>query len=157
TERNQTRETEKVCTGGDNWMEPFALALGLESKAFQPWRDLFFSKTNRILLVEGDTDIEYIKLLRDAGHGKNRLEYDGEVFAYGGWSTLQNTVLLRFIKNKYEKVFITFDLDAESQVVKPLADLGFEKGKHYIGVGLNEDGKRDIEGLLPASVASAVF
>jgi predicted ATP-dependent endonuclease of OLD family len=130
-QRNHTRETERVCTAGENWMEPFALALGLESKAFEPWRTLFFSKTSKILLVEGDTDIEYLKMLRDAGHGKNRLQFDGEIFAYGGSGTLQNTVLLRFIKNKYEKVFITFDLDVESQVAKPLGDLGFKKGEHY--------------------------
>jgi hypothetical protein len=156
-ERNHTRETEKACTSGENWMEPFALALGLESKAFEPWRNLFFSKTSKILLVEGDTDIEYFKMLRDPAHGQNRLRYDGEMFPYGGCGTLQNTVLLRFIKNKYETVFITFDLDVENQVLKPLADLGFEKGKHYLPIGLNEDGKRDIEGLLPAAVARAVF
>jgi putative ATP-dependent endonuclease of the OLD family len=157
TEQNYARETERGCTSGDNWMEPFALALGLESKAFEPWRNLFFSKTSKILLVEGDSDLEYFKMLRDTGHGENRLQYEGEIFPYGGFGTLQNTILLKFIKNKYERVFITFDLDAESQVAKFLADLGFEKGKDYLAIGLDEDGKRDIEGLLPASVASAVF
>jgi len=154
---DQIRATERACTSGENWMEPFALTLGLESKAFEPWRKLFFSKTSKILLVEGDTDAEYFRMLRDPRHGVNQLRYDGEIFPYGGFGTLQNTVLLRFIKNKYQSVFITFDLDVEAQVLKPLADLGFDKGNHYLPIGLDEDGKRDIEGLLPAQVASAVF
>ncbi|HEY3215821.1 MAG TPA: AAA family ATPase [Candidatus Eisenbacteria bacterium] len=71
--RGQMRATERVDTAGDGWMEPFALALGIGDAEFKPWRELFFSKSSGLLLVEGDTDKEYFVLLRDPAHGSNRL------------------------------------------------------------------------------------
>jgi len=41
---NQQRETERLDTSGEHWMEPFGLALGLNSEEFVRWRDLFLRK-----------------------------------------------------------------------------------------------------------------
>jgi putative ATP-dependent endonuclease of the OLD family len=51
-------------------MEPFALSLGLSDDSFIPWRELFFSQPEAVLLVEGDTDREYFELLRSEDHGR---------------------------------------------------------------------------------------
>lgn len=157
TNAGQLRQTERVCVGVENWMEPFAQNLGLSNPEFEPWRDLFFSRTSRILLVEGDIDKEYFELLRDKAHGSNRLDFDGEIFAYGGTGTISNGILLRFIKGRYDRFFITFDLDAESGLAKILSGLGLEKLKHYAPIGIAGGGKNKIEGLLPDSVRNAVF
>jgi predicted ATP-dependent endonuclease of OLD family len=39
---NQQRETRRVDTSGDNWMEPFGEALGVRNAEFEPWRAVFF-------------------------------------------------------------------------------------------------------------------
>ncbi len=69
---------------------------------------------------------------------------------------IENTVLLRFIKNRYPKLFVTFDLDASDRLERSLRALQLEKGRHYAPVGLSAAGKRNIEGLLPDRVTSAV-
>ncbi len=157
TVNRQSQRTEVVDTKGDCWMEPFSLALGIDNAEFEPWKQLLFSKTDRILMVEGPIDKEYFELLRDSAHGENSLRFDGEIFAYGGKDTLKNTILLRFIMDKYGKFFITHDLDCEQEVSTTFSSLKLEKGKHYISIGQNLPGKRDIEGLLPDSVRSAVY
>ena len=68
-----------------------------------------------------------------------------------------NTILLRFIKNRCRKLFVTFDLDAAGQLEKTLQALQLEKGKHYMPVGIDQAGKKNIEGLLPDTVTTAVF
>lgn len=70
---------------------------------------------------------------------------------------MSNTVLLRFVKNRYPKFFVTFDLDAAERIEKQLKALELEKGKHYLPIGLNAAGKRNIEGLLPEAVTTAVY
>ena len=158
TDRNHIRETISILTDGDNWMEPFGLALGIDNREFEPWKNLFFnSQGSKILLVEGDTDRDYFLLLQDAAHGRNQLKFDGEIFPYGGKDTLKNSVLLRFIKNKYNNVFVIFDLDAESHVMSSLNALGLKKNHDYLAIGLNASGKDSIEGLLPDSVRGAVY
>ncbi len=156
-ETGQLRATEQIQIQSENWMEPFALNLGLSNPEFEPWKPIFFSKTNKILLVEGEIDKEYFELLRDEAHGANRLCFDGEIYGYGGTGTLQNGVLLRFIKGRYHRFFVTFDLDAEAQLAKLLQSLGMEKGKHFSAVGVNGGGREKIEGLLPDSVKGAVY
>jgi hypothetical protein len=54
-------------------------------------------------------------------------------------------------------VFVTFDLDCESQARKALEALGLKENQDFCAVGLDQDGKRDIEGLLPAKIAAAVY
>lgn len=157
SEGGQLRRTEKIEVGADNWMEPFAQNLGLANPEFEPWRELFFSRTSRILLVEGDIDKEYFEMLRDESHGVNRLNFDGEIFAYGGVGTINNGVLLRFIKGRYDRFFITFDLDAENGLSKIFQGLGLERSRHYAPVGINGGGRNKIEGLLPDSVRNTVY
>lgn len=153
----QVLETDVVNTSGKDWMKPFGLALGLNANEFRPWRDLFMSDSNAILLVEGATDKEYFTLLRDSVHGRKRLRLKGEIVAYEGKDSLKNTVLLNFIKNRYRRIFITFDLDAKEDLDKRLRALGFEPKKHFAPVGVDSPGKKNIEGLLPDSVRKSVF
>jgi putative ATP-dependent endonuclease of OLD family len=136
------RETELAQTTGEYWMAPFGQALGLESEEFTPWKSLILSGSDAILLVEGGIDKEYLEMLRDAAHGADRLVFQGEIVAYEGTGNLRNTVLLRFVRNRYRKLFVTFDLDAADQLEKTLQALNFERGKHYMPIGLNVAGKK---------------
>ena len=138
-------------------MKPFALSLGIRSEELRPWREVIFSSTTSLLLVEGDVDKQYFELLRDEGHGANRLHFDGEIFAYGGSGNLKTQTLLRFIKDRYEQIFVTYDLDADDVVRKTLDALGFERKKSYMPLGVDKPGKRCIEGLLPSTVVSKVY
>lgn len=157
TAYNQLRATERVDTSGDNWMAPFGLALGLDAEEFKPWKSMMLAGVDTILLVEGETDVKYFEMLRGPEHGNNRLQLQGDIVPYEGTGSLSNTVLLRFVKNRHRKFFVTFDLDAEGQIVKTLKCLQLEKHKHYLPVGLNVAGKRNIEGLLPDVVTKAVY
>jgi putative ATP-dependent endonuclease of the OLD family len=153
----QLRQTERIDTAGDSWMKPFGLALGLESEEFKPWKELILSGSDSILLVEGETDKQYFEMLRGADHGGNRLHFTGDIVAYDGTGSLQNTVLLRFIKNRYRKLFVTYDLDAEQRLEKIFSALGLQKKEQFMPVGLNSAGKRNIEGLLPDGVRASVY
>src|SRR5581483_299946 len=70
---------------------------------------------------------------------------------------LSNNVLLRFVKNRYRKFFVTFDLDCADRIEKSLQTLLLEKGKHYLPIGINAPGKKNIEGLLPETIVNAVY
>lgn len=153
----QLRETERVETGGENWMAPFGHALGLQADEFRPWKAMLLTGADAILLVEGETDKQYFEMLRSEDHGSNQLRFQGEVVSYEGTGSLSNTVLLRFVKNRYPRFFVTFDLDATDRIEKQLKALQLEKGTHYLPVGQNSAGKRNIEGLLPDSVTTAVY
>lgn len=153
----QLQETEKVDTSGENWMAPFGQALGLEAAEFTPWKRLLLVQSDAILLVEGETDKEYFEMLRAPGHGAKRLSFTGEVVSYDGTGSLSNTILLRFIKNRYRRLFVTFDLDAKERVAKTLKALQLEEKRNFASVGVNSAGKRCIEGLLPESVTKAVY
>ncbi|MGC1291013.1 MAG: AAA family ATPase, partial [Candidatus Acidiferrales bacterium] len=153
---HQLRETCRVDVSGSSWMEPFARALGISSTEFGPWHELFFSRADSILLVEGETDKEYFQLLLDPKHRSGQLKFPGKVFAYCGKDTLKQTVLLKFIRDHYKRFFVTFDLDAVRDVEGPLEALGLKSGTHYIPLGIDAPGKRDIEGLLPDEVKTVV-
>lgn len=157
THYNQLKETKRVNTSGDNWTKPFSLALGLDSTEFRPWKQLITTPTDSILLVEGDIDKEYFEMLKDPAHGKDQLTFEGDIVPYDGTGALQNTVLLRFIKNRHSRIFVTYDLDSEAQIEKTLQALALVKKQHYMPVGVNSAGKKNIEGLLPDSVTTAVY
>jgi energy-coupling factor transporter ATP-binding protein EcfA2 len=140
----------------DQWAKPFALALGVSGNELTPWRDLFFAAADSIFLVEGPIDKAYFDLLRSEDHGDNRFRFAGEIFDYGGFSSLTNTILVRFIKNKYRRVFITVDLDALPHVEKKLQSLELKKDSDYMALGVNSAGRRAIEGYLPDSIVNAV-
>lgn len=155
--RRQLRQTEHIKTDGDCWMEPFVLALGINDEEFRPWRELFFSKPKALIFVEGNLDKEYFELLRNSAHGEHRLDFDGEIFSYGGSGTIKNQSILRFIKDRFGRVFITFDLDSQELVEKPLLALGFKIKQSYLPIGRNAPGMRKIEGLLPDRIRNAVL
>lgn len=157
TTYGQLRDTERVDTTGDNWMAPFGNALGLDAEEFRPWKDLILGGSESILLVEGETDKEYLELLRNAAHGANRLAFSGDIVPYEGTGALSNSVLLRFVKNRYKRMYVTFDLDSVEKIEKTLQGLQLERGKHYQPIGVNTAGKRNIEGLLPESITTKVY
>lgn len=116
TAYRQLRDTERVETSGENWMAPFGQALGLQADEFKPWKAMLLTGADAILLVEGETDKEYFEMLRSADHGSNRLRFQGDIVSYEGTGSLSNTVLLRFVKNRYPRFFVTFDLDAAERI-----------------------------------------
>jgi energy-coupling factor transporter ATP-binding protein EcfA2 len=154
--KDQMRQTERVDTTGDNWMRPFAEALGLDSEEFEPWKRMFSAVSERILLVEGSSDKEYFEMLRKDAHGPSRLCFDGEILPYEGAGALANPTMLRFFQNRYQKVFVTFDLDSAVQIEKTLQRAGLQKDFDYVAVGVNSPGRRNIEGLIPDSIKATV-
>jgi len=156
-ERRKLRNTIRADISGENWMKPFGLALGIGNEDFKSWRSIIFGHSDKILLVEGVTDIEYFEMLKDSSHGTNRLKFEGEIFSYGGYGNLKNSVLLKFIKDKYDKVFLTFDRDAYKELKKCLESLGMKNKIDYCAIGLSEEGKDDIEGLMPEIIKSTVY
>jgi hypothetical protein len=150
------RQTEQVAVTADEWMEPFSQALGLQTKELLPWKDLMLSGSDSILLVEGEIDKEYFDMLRKPEHGAAQLRLRGDVVSYEGTGNLQNTVLLKFVRDRFKKMFVTFDLDAIAQLEKRLIGIGLVKGTHYVPIGIDVAGKRCIEGLLPQTVVTSV-
>jgi energy-coupling factor transporter ATP-binding protein EcfA2 len=152
----QIRGTKRVDTSGGNWMTPFGQALGLDNAEFIPWRDVFFGARPALLLVEGDIDKEYFELLRDNAHGDKRLDFDGDIFPYGGWSQLQNTTMLKFIRGRFKRSFITYDLDCDAEASRTLASLGLQRHKDFIAIGRDGD-LGAIEGLVPDTINQKVY
>lgn len=157
TEKGRLLSTTQISTNGESWMEPFGKALGIDNSAFESWRNVLFKSANQILLVEGKTDVEYFELLKDPLHGKSRFTFEGEIFPYEGTGFFSNTVLLKFLLSRFKQVFITFDLDKISEVERHLTSVGLKKNVDFLAVGADKPGLRDIEGLLPNKVRSAVY
>lgn len=154
--RRKARQTRKVDTTGDRWMAPFSQALGFDSAVFEPWKELFAGSSEDLLLVEGNLDKEYLELLRDETHGEYRLRFDGDIVAYNGIGTLNNAVLLSLLKNRCRRMLVTFDLDSDKAISKSLRDVGLERNKDFIAIGVDVAGRRNIEGLLPEGIRSKV-
>jgi putative ATP-dependent endonuclease of OLD family len=110
------KETEAVTTAGDRWMAPFAEHLGVVDPDFDAWRALFKTGKSRVLLVEGDMDREYFMHLKKVMGSQFALPDDVEIVPYGGVGALKNTVLVKFMIGRFERIFITLDLDAMDSV-----------------------------------------
>lgn len=151
------RRTRLVDTSGDNWMEPFGVALGLTPEQFEPWRGVIFPGSDEIILVEGATDKAYLELLRTSTHGHQRLHFEGKIFPYSGHGNLDNLVLVKFVKEQYQNFLITFDMDVASHIRPKLESLGMRDGVDFLAVGFARDGMRSIEGLLPETFRKRVF
>lgn len=159
-ERNLTSKNKGskiIDTSGSKWYEPFALSLGISGDDFGPLKSTIFSGSSNIILVEGETDKEYFELLKNGIHGKNKLSFDGEIFAYGGAGNLKNNILLRFVKERFKKFLVTVDLDKYQDVKSAFDTLGLQENKEYLIIGRNETGKKCIEGLIPQSLLSKVY
>jgi putative ATP-dependent endonuclease of the OLD family len=154
--RQKICETELVEVGGDNWMAPFADHLGIGVDEFKALRPIFSSGKSKVLLVEGSIDVSYFEFLQQNSLACEKLSADIEVVAYGGKDTLKNTVLVQFVLIKFDKVFVTYDLDSNSESGAALARLQLKENIDYAAVGINQAGKDCIEGLLPEMVLSVV-
>ncbi len=156
TKRGKAYETVRVDTSGENWMAPFADHLGISSEEFASLKPLFSSDKSKVLLVEGPIDQEYFEFLQKHSLACDQLAASIEVVPYGGKDTLRNTLLIQFVLRKFDRVFVTYDLDAASEVRAALGRVGLNENNDYIALGANQAGKDCIEGLLPHSVLSAV-
>lgn len=146
-----------IDTEGEKWYEPFALSLGISGEDFGPLKSTIFSGKSDIILVEGTSDKEYFELLKKAKHGKNKLQFEGEIFPYGGAGNIKNNILLRFIKERFKRFIVTVDLDKYSDTKKTFQSLGLTENKEFIIIGKNETGKKCIEGLVPQTLLSRVY
>lgn len=154
--RNKTRESVIEDIEGENWREPFELALGMVGPEFESLKEAFFSKDNNIILLEGTIDVEYFNLLRDKKHGTKRLQFEGELYPYGGFGFLNNPVLLKFIKERFNKLIVTIDLDAIGNVKSNFDKAGYCKEVDYFQIGIDKPGYRCVEGLLPDFIKTKV-
>jgi putative ATP-dependent endonuclease of OLD family len=155
-QRKKVRESIIEDVKGANWREPFELALGMVGPEFESLKEAFFSKDNNIMLLEGAIDIEYFNLLRDKRHGEKRLKFTGELYPYGGYGFLNNPVLLKFIKERFNKLIVTLDLDAISNVKPNFDKAGYIKDNDYFLIGADKPGYRCVEGLLPDFIKNKV-
>ena len=156
-DEGKIKGTDIIDTKGEKWYEPFALILGINGEDFGPLKNTIFSEKDEIILVEGESDKKYLELLKDQKHGENALKFKGEILAYDGFSNIDNAVLLRFIKGRFSRFLITVDLDVLNQVKKTFNSVGLVENNTYIAIGLNEEGKKSIEGLVPASIWKKVL
>jgi putative ATP-dependent endonuclease of OLD family len=154
--RGKTYETVRVDTAGENWMSPFADHLGISADEFSNLKPLFSADKSRVLLVEGPIDQEYFQFLQQHSLACDQLASCIEVVPYGGKDTLKNTLLIQFVLRKFDRVFLTCDLDAASEVRAALTRVGLKEGSDYTSLGVAQPGKDCIEGLLPQRVLSAV-
>lgn len=154
--RKTAYQTIIVDTAEDNWMAPFSDHLGLAPAEFSSLRPVFSSYRSKVLLVEGSIDQEYFCFLQKHKCTCDRLAEDIEVVPYGGKDTLKNTLLVQFVLRKFDKVFVTYDLDADGEIRGALGRLGLKENTDFIPVGLGQPGKDCIEGLLPQRILAAV-
>lgn len=154
--RGQAYETCVVDTTGDNWMAPFAEHLGIDPSEFSSWRPVFSAYKSKVLLVEGPIDKEYFVFLQQYSLGSEKLAQDIEVVPYGGKDTLKNTLLVQFVLSKFDHVFVTYDLDAESEIKSALSRLGLKEARDFLALGKDQSGKGSIEGLLPERILATV-
>ncbi len=154
--RGKAYETRRVDTSSSNWMAPFAEHLGINTSEFNNWRPLFSSYQSKVLLVEGEIDKKYFEFIREKSFGTEKLNDVVEIVPYGGKDTLKNTMLVKFVISKFDKLFITFDLDAVSDVKKYLTRLELKENTDFLAIGIDKAGKDAIEGLLPDRILSTV-
>ncbi len=154
--RGKLKSTERVTLDEKKWMEPFSEILGLDNAEFAAWRDVLGSTKTCVLLVEGDIDKRYLERINALGHAGLRLPDGLDIVAYEGKDALKNTIMLKFIVEKFKKVFVTFDLDAKPELEKVMQQIGLQDGSDYLAVGVNKPGKQCIEGLIPDRILAAV-
>lgn len=155
--RSQIKAACVADTSGSSWMAPFAEQLGISPSEFEMWRPILTLGKSHVLLVEGKLDKECFEFIRDNKIGSCQLSGDVEIVNYDGWVALKNTVLLQFMLRKFDKFFITYDLDSEQEVKRCMDNLGLKKNIDYSPVGVGSPGKDRLEGLFPESIFSAVF
>ncbi len=151
------KATEVVEVRDENWMEPFGNILGLNNVEFAAWKDVLFSGKQCVLLVEGDIDKQYFEYIHSLALSDLTLPKGVDIVPYEGKDALKNSILLKFIIDKFQRVLVTFDLDAKTELERTMVQVGLVDGAGYIAVGANKPGKQCIEGLLPDRVLAKVY
>ena len=154
--RGRLKDTQVIPVSEEKWMEPFGEILGLNDEAVEPWKDVVSASKNNSVLVEGAIDKEYIEFISSLNIKGFTLPEGVEIISYGGKDALKNSIMLRFILEKFNRVYLTYDLDAKKDLSKVMEQLNLIEGIDHMAVGIDDDGKDCIEGLLPDSVLSNV-
>lgn len=153
----KTKATEVIPIQEENWMEPFGSILGLNNAEFSAWKDVIFSGKQCVLMVEGDIDKKYFEHIDGLKLPDLTLPNGVDIVPYEGKDALKNSILLKFIIDKFQKVLVTFDLDAKQELERIMVQVGLNEGVGYFAVGANKPGKQCIEGLLPERILSKVY
>jgi len=103
----KTKQTEVIDVKEDNWMEPFGNMLGLNNAEFLAWKEVLFSGKQCVLLVEGDIDRSYFEHVGTLNIPELTLPAGIDIVPYGGKDALRNSILLKFIVEKFKKVLVT--------------------------------------------------
>lgn len=154
--RGKLKATEVADLQEDRWMEPFSVILGLDNAEFKAWKEVLSNDNSCVLLVEGDIDRKYLEHIHSLNLQGLQLPEGLEIVPYEGKDALKNTILLKFIVEKFKGVFLTFDLDAKSELDKAMQQIGLKEGVDYLAIGINKPGKQCIEGLVPDRILSKV-
>ncbi len=152
----KTKETEVVSVDENTWMEPFGDILGLNNSEFTAWKDVIFSSKHCVLLVEGTLDKQYYEHIDALGLMGLTFPPEVEIVPYEGKDALKNPILLKFIVEKFNKVLVTFDLDAKPELERVMQQARLQEGSGYIAVGSSKPGKQCIEGLVPDRILAKV-
>jgi putative ATP-dependent endonuclease of the OLD family len=146
-----------VDTNGEKWMSPFADHLGVSPTEFTELRSLFQGARQATLFVEGETEVRLFEHFKSHPWGIVKLDSSIRIVPYGGKNTLRNNRIVRFMIDICDRAFITFDLDALDEVKQCMTSLLLKPTKDYLTIGIDQTGRRNIEGLYPQVVLSAVF
>lgn len=144
-----------VDTSADNWMEPFALSLGVTSAELSPWHGLLSANAECNLVVEGEVDKKYLEAY--TAKNPNILPESISINPIGGKDKLNDISMIRFISKFSKKVVFLLDLDAADALEARFEGAGLRKGKDFLFAGKDVSGKRRIEGLLPDELTREVF
>jgi putative ATP-dependent endonuclease of OLD family len=155
--RGRLKDTQVVAVTEKKWMEPFAEILGLNDESIEPWRDVVSASKDNAVLVEGAIDKEYIEFISSLNINGFTLPEGVEIIAYGGKDALKNSIMLRFVLEKFNRVYLTYDLDAKRELSGVMGQLSLVEGTDHMAVGIDDDGKDCIEGLLPDSILAGVY
>ncbi|MCM2283172.1 MAG: ATP-binding protein [Desulfobacula sp.] len=155
-QRGKLKATKLADLQENTWMEPFSVILGLNNSEFKAWREVIGSDKNCVLLVEGEIDRQYLEHIHSLNLNSLQLPEGLEIVPYEGKDALKNTILLKFIVEKFKHVFITFDLDAKPDLDKIMKQIGLKEGEDYLPIGIDKPGKQCIEGLVPERILSKV-
>jgi predicted ATP-dependent endonuclease of OLD family len=150
------KETEVVELEDESWMEPFSEILGLDNSEFASWKRVLTSEKSCVMLVEGDLDKKYYEHIHSLSIQNLQLPNGIEIVPYEGKDALKNSILLKFIVQKFKKVFVTFDLDAKPELERTMHQIGLTEGTQYMAIGANKPGRQCIEGLLPEKILAKV-
>lgn len=153
---SKVKETAVVELKDESWMEPFSEILGLDNSEFASWKKVLTSEKSCVMLVEGDIDKKYYEHIHSLNIPNLLLPEGIEIVPYEGKDALKNSILLKFIIQKFKKVFVTFDLDAKIELERTMQQIGLIEGTQYLAIGINKPGRQCIEGLLPEKILAKV-